>query len=52
VFSIGAVLVLVLFDYQTYGQDGIAGINQAIQLVRSYLMQGQNRCMPLVPYWD
>ncbi|MFV8324936.1 DUF4134 domain-containing protein [Flavobacterium sp. ZS1P14] len=39
-FCIGAVLVLVLFHYQTYGQDGIAGINQANQLVRSYFDAG------------
>ena len=34
------VLVLLPFNYQTYAQDGLAGINEANQLVRSYFNAG------------
>ncbi len=37
---IGVVLVLVLFYDPSYGQDGIAGINEANQQVRSYFEAG------------
>lgn len=37
---IGVVFVLVLLYDQSYGQDGIAGINEANQLVRSYFEAG------------
>ncbi|SDG75987.1 protein of unknown function [Flavobacterium omnivorum] len=34
------VLLLLAFNYQTYAQDGLAGINEANQLVRSYFDAG------------
>jgi hypothetical protein len=34
------VLVLFIIDYQAYGQDGLAGINEANQKVRSYFDAG------------
>ena len=34
------VLVLLVFSYQGYGQDGLAGINEANQKVRSYFDAG------------
>lgn len=40
VFSMRVTLVLVLFYCQMYAQDGIAGINEANQLVRSYFDAG------------
>ena len=40
VFSFGVVLLLLFFHNQTYSQDGVAGINEANQLVRSYFEAG------------
>lgn len=34
------ILVSLPFNYQTYAQDGLAGINEANQLVRSYFDAG------------
>lgn len=34
------VLVLLAINYQTYAQDGLAGINEANQQVRSYFDAG------------
>lgn len=34
------VLLLLTFNYQTYAQDGLAGINEANQQVRSYFDAG------------
>lgn len=35
-----SILVLLVFSYQGYGQDGLAGINEANQKVRSYFDAG------------
>lgn len=34
------IVVLLVFSYQGYGQDGLAGINEANQKVRSYFDAG------------
>ncbi|MCV9926305.1 DUF4134 domain-containing protein [Flavobacterium sp. LS1R49] len=40
-FAIAAIiLALLVFNYQSYGQDGLAGINEANQQVRSYFDAG------------
>jgi len=35
-----SIVVLLVFSYQGYGQDGLAGINEANQKVRSYFDAG------------
>jgi hypothetical protein len=35
-----AALLVLAVNYQTYAQDGVAGINEANQLVRSYFDAG------------
>jgi hypothetical protein len=38
--SIGAMMLLLLFRVKVYAQDGVAGINEANQKVRSYFDAG------------
>jgi hypothetical protein len=38
--SIGAVVLVLFFHYNGYAQDGVAGINEANQKVRSYFDAG------------
>lgn len=38
--AITALLLMLVTQYQVYGQDGIAGINEANQKVRSYFAAG------------
>lgn len=38
--AITALLLMLAAQYQSYGQDGIAGINEANQKVRSYFAAG------------
>ncbi len=38
--TITALLLMLAAQYQAYGQDGIAGINEANQKVRSYFAAG------------
>jgi hypothetical protein len=40
IVSVGMVLVLLVINYQSYAQDGLAGINEANQKVRSYFDAG------------
>ncbi|NGY37278.1 DUF4134 domain-containing protein [Flavobacterium sp. XN-5] len=35
-----SIVLLLVFSYQGYGQDGLAGINEANQKVRSYFDAG------------
>ncbi|MFH7012406.1 DUF4134 domain-containing protein [Flavobacterium sp. FlaQc-52] len=35
-----SIVTLLVFSYQSYGQDGLAGINEANQQVRSYFDAG------------
>jgi hypothetical protein len=37
---VAIILALLVFNYQSYGQDGLAGINEANQQVRSYFDAG------------
>lgn len=39
-FSVGLILLLLLYQYNGYAQDGVAGINEANQKVRSYFDAG------------
>lgn len=39
-FSAGVVLLLLVYNYKVYAQDGVAGINEANQKVRSYFDAG------------
>ncbi len=39
---IASTVLLALLTHQVYGQDGLAGINQANQEVRSYFSAGTN----------
>lgn len=38
--SIGTALLLLFFQFKCYAQDGVAGINEANQKVRSYFDAG------------
>ena len=40
VFSVGVILLMLVYNYKVYAQDGVAGINEANQRVRSYFDAG------------